>query len=167
MENGEVKQNPVAYDCPPNDVVTNRIVSHYSQLVPIGFEISQLPLEIKSFACSAMEIFESSLTQKRKEGPNPTIESGEDGNASARITSESRIQTLMEYPQRRSTSSREHSSSCIGNPISALEQEELLENVRSRWSEALSKKSHALWVRRCGTISNSVPFTRKEIEEKK
>ena len=167
VENGEVKQNPVAYDCAPNDVVTNRIVSHFSQLVPIGFEISQLPPEIKSFAGSAMEIFESSLTRGRKGDPKPTTESGEDGNSSVWITSESRTQTLMEYPQRKSTSSQEHSLKCIGNPTSVREQEELLENVRSRWFTALSKKSHALWARRCGTISNSVRFTRKETEETK
>ena len=66
VENGTSKQNPVAYDCPPNDVVTNRIVSSFPQLVPADFRISHLPNEILSFASQAVQIFESSLTQKLK-----------------------------------------------------------------------------------------------------
>ena len=43
-----VPVNPVAYDCPPNDVVTHRIVSKFPQLVPKGLKISQLPHDVLS-----------------------------------------------------------------------------------------------------------------------
>ena len=164
VEKGKVKQNPVAFDSPPNEVVTHRIVSYFSQLVPKGFAISHLPCEIKSFASSAMEIFESSLIRERKGGPNPTTGLGGDGTASVETSSDSKAQTLMEYQQKRSTLSPEPSSRCIGEQISVRQRAKLLESVRSRWSVKLSRKSPALWARRCGTILNSVPFTKKETE---
>ena len=86
IENGKVKLNPIAHDCPSNEVATNRILSAFPQLVPTGFRISPLPGEILSFACQAPLIFESSLTLRQREDLKTTTESGEDGKLSATST---------------------------------------------------------------------------------
>lgn len=49
LENGASKQNPIAFDCPPNDVVTHRILSSFPQLFPVGFRVCHLPTKINSF----------------------------------------------------------------------------------------------------------------------
>ena len=163
VENGTSKQNPVAYDCPPNDVITNRIVISFPQLVPADFRISHLPNKILSFASQAVQIFESSLTQKLKAEQKHTTESGGAGPASARISSTTNTPALLEYPQRKLTISYGPSLRFTGNQT-LLSQERLLTNVRSRWSQILSKKSSALWARRCGTVTGNVPFTSKTVE---
>ena len=165
MEGGEVKDNPVAHDYAPNDIVTHRIVSNFSQLVPECFEISQLPSDIYSFACQALRIFESSLMRKRKLESNLTTESSDDGEPFVKISSTDNIPILMEYPATKPTSSFGPSSKFTEDP-DLLSQEKLMENVRQQWRDRLSKKSSALWARRCGTISNGVRFTRKETEIK-
>ena len=51
---GRPIQNLIAYDYPPNDVVSNLFFSFFPQLVPAGFQISYLPKEVISFACQAV-----------------------------------------------------------------------------------------------------------------
>ena len=50
------KEEPLTKDCPPNDILTQRIHTYHSQIIPSGFEIRQLPPEIESFALSVMRI---------------------------------------------------------------------------------------------------------------
>lgn len=68
--------HPIAYDCPPNNVVSKRILSSFPQLVPADFSISHLLEEVISFACQAIQIFESFLMLKQKGDPNHPIEYG-------------------------------------------------------------------------------------------
>ena len=58
--------NPITYDYPPNDIVSNRFSSSFPQLVLVGFKISHLPKKIILFACQAIQIFELSLKQKQR-----------------------------------------------------------------------------------------------------
>lgn len=72
----KLKSNPVAFDKSPNDIVTHRIVSDFSQLVPKGFKISHLPKEFICFAMQALQLLKRSLMQERKDDSKPTTESG-------------------------------------------------------------------------------------------
>ena len=47
------KTEPLTKDCPPNNVLTTRLHTFHSQLIPPGFKIRQLPEEIESLAWSA------------------------------------------------------------------------------------------------------------------
>ena len=159
---GNPVENPIAYDCQPSNVVTNRILSSFPQLVPAAFTISHLPKEVISFACQAIQIFESCLMLKQKGEPNHPIEYGGGGAASVRSLSEEKVPCLMEYCQTNPTSSYGPSLKCTESQTSAR-KEVILENVRSRWSVALSRKPHALWSRRCGTITGGVPSTTQKV----
>jgi hypothetical protein len=48
------KTNPVAFDDPADDLLTNRFHSSFPQLIPQHFEISPLPEEILSFVEQAL-----------------------------------------------------------------------------------------------------------------
>jgi len=157
---GSIRVNPIAYDCPSNDELTHRFHSNFSQLIPKNFRISHLPPEIFSFANQSVQILESSMTQRQKGVQNCTTESGDDGKASAKRYCVGQTLPSTEYQQKGSRSSFELSSNYIGNP-SSPSQEKLLENVRNRWRESLSKKPRSLWLRRSATISGGVPFTKK------
>ena len=145
IENGKVKLNPIAHDCPSNEVATNRILSAFPQLVPVGFRISPLPKEILSFACQALLIFESSLTQRQREDLRTTTESGEDGRPSATSTWEDPNQALSEYPQGTPNSPVGHSLSCTESPI-LQSQEALLDDVKFQWWAQLSRQPSTRWV---------------------
>ena len=157
---GTAKQNPVAFDKPPNDVVSHRIVSSFSQLVPQGFKISHLPPEIFSFAQAAVRILEQSLMQKQKEEESESRGTGEGLSPSVAINSSS-LPALLEYPETNSMCTYGPSLSCTEDP-DFLSQESLLQDIRSRARENLLGKQSARWVRRSGTISGSVCFTNRE-----
>ena len=100
IENGHAKINPIASDCPDNDVITHRILRSFPQLVPHDFKVCPLPDEILSFARHAIQIFESSLTQRQKLDPKPMTESGGGGEPIARNTWTDQIPALSEYQQK-------------------------------------------------------------------
>ena len=43
--------NTIAYDYPPNDIVSHQVFSSFLQIVPAGLKISHLPKDLISFAC--------------------------------------------------------------------------------------------------------------------
>ena len=161
IENGKPKANPIASDCPSNEVVTHRILSAFPQLVPEGFQVSQLPEDILSFARQAILIFESSLTLRQKLDLRAKTESGDVGRPTATNTWEDQTPALLEYPQTKPNSPVGPSLKCTEDPISQS-QEALLDDVRFQWRDRLSAKPSALWVRRCGTVSGAIPFTRRK-----
>ena len=155
---GKPVLNQIAYDYPPNDVVSNRILSSFFQLFPAGFKISHLSKKVISFACWAVQIFELSLMRKQREERNHMTGSGGDGATSAKILLEEKISCLREYPEIKPTSSYGPSLKCTESQAS-VPQAVLLENLRLRWSVALSWKPPVLWSRRCGTITGGLPST--------
>ena len=92
--------NPVAYDFPPNDVVTHRIVSQFPQLVPKGFKICQLPHDVLSFAQEAVQMLELSFIREQKEQAKKLTDTGDDGKVSAIITWAELTPALKEYCQK-------------------------------------------------------------------
>ncbi len=158
---GEIKSNPLAYDFPPNDVVTSRTHNHFPQLIPAGFAVSHLPTEILSFANHAGRILQSSLIRKPKGGRKAMTECGGDGRPSVGVPWKEPHHVFTEYEQSRPDSSSRHSLTCTVDPSLIPSQEQLLESVKTKWQEKISEKSPALWVRRSGTVSDGVPFTSK------
>jgi hypothetical protein len=59
----DAKQNPVAFDDPADDILTDRFHSSFPQLVPRRFKISPLPEEILSFVEQVLRTTESSMTR--------------------------------------------------------------------------------------------------------
>ena len=151
--------NPIAYDYPPNNVVSHRVLSSFPQLVPAGFRILHLPKEIISFACQATQILELSLMQKLKQETKPMTGFGEGGADSARTLSE---ENLTDYQEKNPTCSYGPSLKCTKNQT-LVSQDTLLENVRSKSSEVLSRRPHALLSRRGGTITGGVPSTARRV----
>ena len=135
--------NPITYDYPPNDVVSNRILSSFSQLVPAGFKILHLPKDVTLFACQAVQILELSLMQKLRQEAKIMTGFGEDGATSARTFLEKKISCLTEYQKKSPTCSYGPSLKCTGNPT-FVSQDTLHENVRSRWLVVLLRRPHAL-----------------------
>ena len=164
MEHGSRKPvvNPIAYDYPPNDVVSHRVLSSFSQLVLAGFRILHLPTEVILFACQATQIFELSMMQKLRQENKPMTGFGEGGAASARTLSEEKIPCLTEYQEKNPTCSYSPSLKCTGNQT-LVSQDTLYENVRSQWLVVLSRRPHALWSRQCGTITAGVPSTTRKV----
>ena len=121
--------NSIAYNYPPNDVVSNRILSSFPQLVPVGFKISHFPKEVNLFACQAIHIFELSLIQKQKGELNHRTESGRGEAFSARSSFEEKIPCLTEYRRTKTTSSYRPSLKYAESQTSVL-QAVLLKNVR-------------------------------------
>ena len=159
--NGTPKPNPVAFDSPPNDVVTHRILSNFSQLVPQRFEICHLPADVLSFAHQAVQMLESSTIQKRNTPTSNTTDIGAGGAPSLKSYCPGEDRPLKEYPMTSVTSSHGPSLRFTGDP-NLLLQEKLLGGVTNQWRSKLLHKQPGLWQRRVGTISNQVPFTSRE-----
>ena len=160
---GEVKENPIAFDCPPNDVVTHRILTSFPQLVPQGFKVCHLPPEILSFAQLAVQILESSTIRKRKTQQKDMTATGGAGAHSATMYCVGKTPPLREYRKKSIGSSLSPSSRFTGDP-NLLRQERLLGHVSATWRGALSKKPHGLYLRRSTTVSGTAPFTSVETD---
>ena len=143
---GKPLVNPIANDCPPDDVFSHRVLSSFSQLVPTSFRILYLPKEVISFSYQAIQILELSLMQKQRQEMKPMTETRDGGAASARTLSTEKIPCLTEYREKNPTCFYGPSLRCIKNQT-LISQDKLLENVRSRWLEVLSQRPLALWSR--------------------
>ena len=162
IEKGQPKVNPIAFDCPDNNVITHQILQSFPQLVPYGFKVCHLPVEILSFAQHAIQIFESSLMRQQKVDRRLTTEFGGDGEPTVRNIWETQIPALSEYQQRTPSFLAVPSLKCIEDQISQS-QELLLDGVRFPWRVRLSEQPSAHWVQRCGTITEHASFTKATI----
>ena len=141
----KVSENPVAYDCPPNDIVTNRIVSTFPQLVPQGFKICHLPEDLLSFAQEAVGMLKSSFIRALKDETKRTTGSGNDGAGFVNTTSTTRTPALTEYPKTSNDSSFGPSLKFTESP-DLINQEKLLDCIGSQWRERLLEKPSARWL---------------------
>jgi hypothetical protein len=107
------KGHPLAYDDPPNDILTDRFRSHLRSQVPESFNIVQLPNEILSWVSHMLRITELSLTVAKKEGTRAPTVSGVDGRDSVdNLDLNSRQGILAAVPNSSVESGRE----CYRNP---------------------------------------------------
>ena len=161
QENGKAIVNPLAYDCPSNDQLTQRCHSHYPQLVPPSFEISQLPHEILSFAQLVLRTIELSLIQKENRAKREANEPGDGGKRTTTTTSNLVNPLLTEYPMTKPNSPSKFTSRYISSLTSQPSRAELLGNVVSRWREKLLRRPQGLWLRRSGNVTGGRPFTHR------
>jgi hypothetical protein len=152
------KRHPIAFDDPPNDILTQRFHLYYPEQIPENFEICQLPVEILSWVSSVLQIAASSLTADRKAATRSTTELGGDGSDSATVQDAVRTPSSLLYPQSSANFSVELSSHASAVPTGPR-VEDLMASVSSQWSHALCAKPQATWLRRFGSISNQAPFT--------
>ena len=152
------KGHPLAYDDPPNDILTDRFRSHLRSQVPESFNIVQLPNEILSWVSHTLRITELSLTVAKKEGTRAPTGSGVDGRDSVDNLDLTAIRTSLCFPSSNANfSSRDSCSST--EQFSGIRTGMLQESVSSRWEAALFAKPQATWVRRFGNISVTAPCT--------
>ena len=157
------KQHSIAFDDPPNDILTQRFHLYYSEQIPESFRISQLPNEISSWVLSVLRTAASYLTAESKKATNRTTEPGGAGSASAPKQDEVLTLSSISYPQSDANFSSDPSLSAFGQHNGRKEAEQSKESVKSQWSQALCAKPQATWLRRFGTISNQVPCTSRAL----
>jgi hypothetical protein len=140
------KRHPIAFDDPPNDIITHRFHLYCSEQIPESFKISPLPSEISSWVLSVLRIAASSLTAGSKAATNPTTGPGGAGSVSATKQEKALTLSSLSYPQ-----SNEYFSSNPSLPafewLSGKEEaDRLQERVKHQWSQALCAKPQATWL---------------------
>ena len=153
------KRHPIAFDDPPNNILTQRFHLYYMEQIPANFEISQLPSEILSWVLSILRIAASSLTAELKTAMKPTTEPGGAGSVSAPQPEEPLTLSSLCYPQSDGSSLSDPSLSAFAQHNSRKVAEKLQASVKSQWSQALCAKPQATWLRRFRTICNRAPCT--------
>jgi hypothetical protein len=152
------KHHPLAYDDPPNDVLTHRFRSQLRSQVPECFNIVQLPKEILSWVSHMLRTTELSLTAVRKDGMRAPTVSGAGGWVSADNPDLEATHSSLCFPSSNASFLSKDSYSTT-DPLVGTRPGMLQESVSSRWAVALSAKPQATWVRRFGNISGTAPCT--------
>jgi hypothetical protein len=152
------KKHPIAFDDPPNNVLTQRFHEHYPSQIPEAFEILQLPNEILSWVTLVLQTAELSLIANKR-GPTRTkIGPGAAGKDSAGHQGSTLTPSSLIYPQGSVTFTPSPLYSAIALRIGPS-TETLKASVSETWQQALCGRPQATWLRRFGTISNQVPST--------
>ena len=157
------KKHPIAFDDPPDDILTQRFHLYYPAQIPENFKISPLPKEVSSWVLSILQIAASSVTAAMKTPTNQKTGPGDAGSASALKPAEAMTLSSITYPRTDKSFSCGPSLPAFARPDGQKEAELLKESVKSQWSRALCAKPQATWLRRLGTITNKVPCTSKAL----
>lgn len=155
------KRHPLAYDNPPNDVLTERFLKYLPSQVTGDFVISQLPIGISSWIMRVLRTVELSLTANKKAAMRVTTEYGGGGGATVDTSPTEATYTSINYPSTRRDCLSKHFSVSIERP-SGQPLGNLKELVRNRWSRTLSDKPLATWLRRFGSVSGRAPCTSRD-----
>jgi hypothetical protein len=153
----DAKKNPVAFDEPTDDILTDRFHSSFPQLIPQHFRISPLPDEILSFVEQVLRTTESSMIRSSRKRMRTATEPGAVGLDSV-TTSASWTRSSLTFPNRNENYSSVPSSAPTKLPP-GTSQGAFLEQLRKPWLARLSELPQAIWLRRFGTVSNKAPFT--------
>jgi hypothetical protein len=151
--------NPITSDCPPDDVLTERIHNFYSQVVPSGFQIHRLPDDIESFALSAMQLAAKSWTQKAKRLSKKVTGIGEGGNISSGSGEWLATPSSIRLPATKSECSWQEDMCPTIAPLTSIHREKLLQSVRGPWYRRLFETPLAVWHRRSGNVEGPAPST--------
>ena len=152
------KPHPLAFDNPPDDILTQRFRRHLPSQVPANFEISPLPSAILCWITQVLQIAASSLAVAKKGDTRTRTGCGDVGRDSARAPATDLTSSSLCYPTTSENSSQKHSFNVTGTPLGPPPGT-LQELVSSRWSQTLSDKPQATWLRRFGVISGRAPCT--------
>ena len=158
---GDCRQytNPLTEDCPPDDILTNRILLYHSQIIPSGFKIQMLPLEIESFARSVLQIIGTSWSQKESPLTKETTGTGGDGASSSKIGGWETIPSSIRYPTTTNGCCWPVDSLCYVERSTSTDRENLLQSVRNQWYRRLFEMPLAAWHRRLGNVAGEAPST--------
>ena len=77
------KPHPLAWDDPPNDVLTRRFHSSYPDQIPSNFEICQLPEDVTSWLSGVLQMAALSLWAAKRVATKTTTEPGDAGSGSS------------------------------------------------------------------------------------
>jgi hypothetical protein len=77
------KRHPIAFDDPPNDILTQRFHLYYPEQIPKTFAISQLPSEILYWVSSVLQTAALTMIADRKTATKTRTEPGADDRDSA------------------------------------------------------------------------------------
>jgi hypothetical protein len=152
-------ENPLTKDCPPNDILTQRIHAYHSQIIPSGFEIRPLPPEIESFALSSMRIAAKSWIRKAKRPSNEVTDTYDGGEPSSRTGDWDPTPGSIRYPMTRNDCSWQGDLSCDTDPSTSTHRVVLLRSVRDPWYRRLFEMPLAAWHRRSGNVDGPAPST--------
>ena len=152
------KQNNLTFDNPPNDVLTNRILSQYPQTAPARFCISHLDTETFSWALQTAQLLGSCWNLEQNPPTKGATASGEDGPVSVSDNVLDCRPFLSEYQQETASFCSKVSSKCSEQEDSKLAAS-FEASVKNRWSKRLSELPEGLYWRRLNVISGGVPCT--------
>jgi hypothetical protein len=157
---GTSKVEPLTVDCPPNNVLTTRIHEFHSQIIPVGFEIHQLPNEIESFVVSVMQIVAKSWRPEKKPPTSNEIGTGGDDGVVICSTQEwTTTPSSIWYPTTERDYSWQEDLSCTVEPSTLTDKVELLQSVQDPWYHLLFEMPLAAWHRRSGNVEGPAPST--------
>jgi hypothetical protein len=153
------KAEPLTEDCPPDDILTQRIHLYHSQVVPVGFEIRPLPDEVESFVTLILQTLVRSWTEKAKPPTKEGTCTGDDGKSSSKAGGSNQILSSTRYPRTANGFCSHEVSSCVTGCSSSTDKAELLKSVRSQWYRRLFEMPLAAWHRRSGNVDGPAPST--------
>ena len=93
------KKYPIAFDNPPNDVLTQRFHMYYLEQIAKNLKISQLPRKISLWVLSVLQIAASCSTAEQKAATSPTTGPGVAGSAFAPKLDVAMSLFSISYPQ--------------------------------------------------------------------
>jgi hypothetical protein len=152
------KSHPLAFDCPPDSILTQRFHQYLHQQIPANFAISPLPSKILSWIVAILQTHESYVMEDRKARTNQKIAAGADGLVSAPKPDSKLTPSSLLYPSAKLTTWPSPSSLATEQLI-GLNKVDLRAIVNNQWLQALCARPQATWLRRFGSASSTVPFT--------
>ena len=156
------KPHPIAHDDPPDDILTARFLSILTEQVPANFAISPLPKEVLSWVTRVLQTAASSLTAVKNPGTKIPTESGAAGRGLGGAPGSQMTPSSLCYLTTSKSFTSKHSyrvtDTQLGPPPGTLQA-----TVSSLWSQALSAKPQATWLRRFGAISGTAPCTSRAV----
>jgi hypothetical protein len=152
------KFNPLAFDDPAEDILTERFHSYLSPQIPANFKISHLPQEILSWVTLQLAQVESSLTRNRSKAMKESTGPGGGGKVSVMKPAWKMTSTSLLYPESK-PNWLPGPFSRSSETLASMKTEGLQQSVGSRWSAALSAMPQAAWLRRSGVLYNKAPST--------
>jgi hypothetical protein len=153
------KVEPLTRDCPPNDILTDRLHRFHSQIIPSGFRIRPLPEGVELFALSAMQTIANSWTQRGKRHSSEATDNFGDGTDSSKIGVWRETPSSIRYPTNAKDCSWLEGSLYDIAPSTSMSRVELLQNVRDPWYRRLFGMPSAMWQRRSGNVVGPAPST--------
>jgi len=151
--------NPLTEDCPPDDILTKRILLYHSQIVPSGFKVQILPPEIESFALSILQTIGRSWSLKESRHMNGTTDTGDDGKPSSEIGGWEATPFSIRYQATAKEPFWLEDSSCHVEHSTSTDKARLLQSVRNQWYRRLFEMPLAAWHRRLGNVAGRAPST--------